>query len=159
MQQSTSSINITQAGGDATFKYGKFHLNGRVLFQSAINNKDLMPMPGFVGRANVYFQSKVFKDAAEVQAGVKAYYFSKFASREFFPVLNEFVLPSATSGYSIGGKPMMDLYINLKVKTMMFFIEGQQINTTISGNKGFAAPYYPVADFRLNLGIVWYIFS
>ena len=41
---------------------------------------------------------------------------------------------------------------------MMFFIEGQQINTTISGNKGFAAPYYPVADFRLNLGIVWYIF-
>jgi hypothetical protein len=40
-------------------------------------------MPGFVGRANVYFQSKVFKDAAEVQAGVKAYYFSKFASREF----------------------------------------------------------------------------
>jgi hypothetical protein len=69
------------------------------------------------------------------------------------------VLPSATSGYSIGGKPMMDLYINLKVKTMMFFIEGQQINTTISGNKGFAAPYYPVADFRLNLGIVWYIFS
>lgn len=45
MQQSTSSINITQAGGDATFKYGKFHLNGRVLFQSAINNKDLMPMP------------------------------------------------------------------------------------------------------------------
>ena len=71
MQQSTSSINITQAGGDATFKYGKFHLNGRVLFQSAINNKDLMPMPGFVGRANVYFQSKVFKDAAEVQAGLK----------------------------------------------------------------------------------------
>lgn len=54
---------------------------------------------------------------------------------------------------------MMDLYINLKVKSMMFFIEGQQINTTISGNKGFAAPYYPVADFRLNLGIVWYIFS
>ncbi|WP_407491521.1 putative porin [Elizabethkingia meningoseptica] len=158
MQQSTSSVNITQAGGEATFKYNKFRLNGKVLFQSAINNKDLIPLPGFVGRANVYFQSKMFKDAAEIQAGVKAYYFSKFASREFFPVLNEFVLPGTTS-YSIGGQPIMDVYINLKVKTMMFFIEGQHINTTLMKNKSFAAPYYPVADFRLNLGIVWYIFS
>ncbi|MDN8751341.1 hypothetical protein Q0L76_14145, partial [Staphylococcus aureus] len=47
--QSTSGLNITQVGGDATLGFNKFHLNGRVLFQSAINNKDLLPMPNFVG--------------------------------------------------------------------------------------------------------------
>lgn len=157
-QQSATSLNISQIGGEATFSSGKFHLNPKVLFQSAIGNKDLLPMPNFVGRANLYWQSKAFKDAAEIQAGVKVYYFSKFASREFFPVLNEFILPSANS-YSIGGQPIADVYFNLKVKRMFFFIEAQHLNTTFMKNKSFTVPYYPIYDFRLNLGIVWYLFS
>ncbi|QBO57461.1 putative porin [Chryseobacterium salivictor] len=157
-QQSSSSVNISQIGGDATFSYGKFHLNPKVLFQSAINNKELLPMPNFVGRANLFYQTKAFKNAAEIQTGVKVYYFSKFASREFFPVLNEFILPNENS-YAIGGQPIADVYFNMKVKRMFFFIEAQHLNTTFMKNKSFTAPYYPLYDFRLNLGIVWYLFS
>ncbi|MBU4539374.1 MAG: putative porin [Weeksellaceae bacterium] len=157
-QQSASSLNISQIGGEATFSYGNFHLNPKVLFQSAIGNKDLLPMPNFVARANLFWQSKAFKNAAEIQAGVKVYYFTKFASREFFPVLNEFILPNANS-YSIGGQPIVDVYFNLKVKRMFFFIEAQHLDTTIMQNRSFTAPNYPIYDFRLNLGIVWYLFS
>lgn len=157
-QQSSASVNISQIGGEATFSYGKFHLNPKVLFQSAIGNKNLLPMPNFVGRANVFYQTKAFKNAAEIQTGVKAYYFSKFASRDFSPVLNEFILPNDNS-YSIGGQPIVDVYFNLKVKRMFFFIEAQHLNTTLMKNKSFTAPYYPLYDFRLNLGIVWYLFS
>lgn len=157
-QQSSSAVNISQIGGEATFSYGKFHLNPKVLFQSAIGNKELLPMPNFVGRANVFYQTKAFKNAAEIQTGIKAYYFSKFASRDFSPVLNEFILPNDNS-YSIGGQPMVDVYFNLKVKRMFFFIEAQHLNTTFMKNKSFTAPYYPLYDFRLNLGIVWYLFS
>ncbi len=157
-QQSSASVNISQIGGEATFSYGKFHLNPKVLFQSAIGNKNLLPMPNFVGRANVFYQTKAFKNAAEIQTGVKAYYFSKFASRDFSPILNEFILPNDNS-YSIGGQPIVDVYFNLKVKRMFFFIEAQHLNTTLMKNKSFTAPYYPLYDFRLNLGIVWYLFS
>ena len=157
-QQSSSAVNISQIGSEATFSYGKFHLNPKVLFQSAIGNKDLLPMPNFVGRANVFYQTKAFKNAAEIQTGVKAYYFSKFASRDFSPVLNEFILPNNTS-YSVGGQPIVDVYFNLKVKRMFFFIEAQHLNTTLMKNNSFTAPYYPLYDFRLNLGIVWYLFS
>ena len=157
-QQSSSSVNISQIGGEATFNYGKFHLNPKVLFQSTLGNNNLLPMPNFVGRANLYWQSKAFKDAAEIQAGIKMYYFSKFASREFSPILNEFILPNDQS-YSIGGQPIADVYFNLKVKRMFFFIEAQHLNTTFMKNKSFTAPYYPLYDFRLNLGIVWYLFS
>ena len=157
-QQSSSPVNISQIGGEATFSSGKFHLNPKVLFQSAIGNKNLLPMPNLVGRANLFYQTKAFKNAAEIQTGIKVYYFSKFASREFFPVLNEFILPNENS-YSIGGQPIADVYFNLKVKRMFFFIEAQHLNTTFMKNKSFTAPYYPVYDFRLNLGIVWYLFS
>ena len=157
-RQSDNSLNISQIGGDATFSYRKFHLNTRVQFQSALTNKELLPMPSFIGRANFFFQSKAFKNAAEIQAGIKVYYFSKFASREYFPILNEYILPTANS-FSIGGQPIADLYINMKVKKMFFFIEGQQIGTLISYNKAYAFPHYPVYDFRLNIGIVWYLFN
>lgn len=157
-RQSANSVNISQIGGDATFSYGKFHLNTRVQFQNALTNKELLPMPSFIGRANFFFQSKAFKNAAEIQAGLKVYYFSKFASREYFPILNEYILPSANS-FSIGGQPIADVYINMKVKRMFFFIEGQQIGTVISPNKSYAFPHYPVYDFRLNIGILWYLFN
>ncbi len=157
-KQSTSSVNISQIGGDATFSYGKFHLNTRLQFQNVLTNKDLLPLPDFIGRANFFFQSKAFKNAAEIQTGIKVYYFSKFASREFFPVLNEYILPGNNS-FSIGGQPIADVYFNMKVKKMFFFIEGQQVGTFISHNKAYAFPSYPVYDFRLNLGIVWYLFN
>ncbi|UKB84327.1 putative porin [Chryseobacterium sp. MEBOG06] len=157
-KQSDNSLNISQIGGDATFSYGKFHLNTRLHFQNALTNKDLLPMPGFIGRANFFYQTQAFKKAAEIQAGLKVYYFSKFASRDYLPVLNEYILPDSNS-FSIGGQPIADLYINMKVKKMFFFIEGQQIGTFISNNKAYAFPHYPVYDFRLNIGIVWYMFN
>ncbi|SFB81136.1 putative porin [Kaistella jeonii] len=157
-RQSNASLNISQIGGEATFSYGKFHLNPKVLFQSAINNKNLLPMPNFIGRANLFYQTKAFKKAAEIQAGVKVYYFTKFASREYFPILNEFILLNSNS-YDIGGQPIADVYFNMKVKRMFFFIEAQHLNTTFMKNKSFTAPNYPIYDFRVNIGIVWYLFS
>ena len=157
-KQSDNSVNISQIGGDATFSFNKFHLNTRLHFQNTLTNKELLPLPGFVGRANFFYQTQAFKKAAEIQAGVKVYYFSKFASREYFPILNEYILPRADS-FSIGGQPIADVYINMKVKKMFFFIEGQQIGTVISNNKAYAFPHYPVYDFRLNIGIVWYLFN
>ena len=156
-QQSTSSVNISQIGGEATFTYRKFNFNVKVLVQNVLNNKDVLPLPEFIGRANVYYQSKIFKKAAEIQTGIKAYYFSKFASQQYFPILNEFILPSASS-HSIGGRPIADVYFNMKVKRMMIYAEAQHLNTTFMKNQSYAAPFYPVADFRLNLGLVWYLF-
>ncbi len=155
-KQSSETMNISQIGGEATVKYRKFNLNTKLLFQSALSQKELFPMPSFVGRVNLFYQTKAFKNAAEIQSGIKVYYFSKFNSRDYFPVLNEFVL--SNSGTSIGGQPIADAYFNMKVKRMMFFVEAQHFNTTFMKNKSFTAPNYPIYDFRLNLGIVWYIF-
>lgn len=156
--QSTAALNVSQIGGEATLKYNHFNFNTRLMFQSAISNKQLYPMPNFIGRVNVFYQNKAFKNAAEIQSGVRVYYFSKFASRDYLPVLNEFVLPGS-SAYSIGGQPIADAYFNMKVKRMFFFVEAQHFNTTFMKNKSYTAPYFPVSDFRLNLGIIWYIFS
>lgn len=155
-KQNDTAINISQIGGEATFSYRKFHLNGRLLWQNVLNDQEILPLPKIIARANLYYQNKIFKKAAELQTGLKAYYFSKVASREYFPILNEFILPS--SAHSIGGKPIADFYVNLKVKRMMIYAEAQHFNTSFMKNQSYAAPFYPIADFRLNLGLVWYLF-
>lgn len=156
-QQSGTSLNISQIGGSADFSYRKFHLDTKLLFQSHLTNKDLYPVPNVVARANVYWQSKAFKDAAEIMTGLKIYYFTKFASRDYSPVLNEFILPNSAA-YSIGGQPIADAYFNLRVKTMQVFVEAQNFTTTFMKNKSYTAPYYPIYDFRLNIGILWNLF-
>ncbi|MBO6200326.1 MAG: hypothetical protein J6N74_01745, partial [Chryseobacterium sp.] len=156
-QQSSSSLNISQIGGESTVKYGKFNLNGKVLFQKALSSQDLLPMPDFIGRINLFYQAPAFKKAAEVQVGVKLYYFTKFDSREYSPIVNDYILPG-TNSYAIGGQPIADVYFNMRVKRMFFYIEGQHINQTFMQNKSFTSPNYPIYDFRLNLGVVWYLF-
>lgn len=157
-QQSEAPVNILQLGGDATFSYKKFNLNTRLQFQNTLSNKALFPAPDMVARASLYYQSKAFKDAAEIQTGIKAYYFSKFDSRQYFPVLNEFILPGSTP-FTIGNQPIIDAYFNMKVKRFFVFVEGQHLNTLITKNKTYTAPLNPYSDFRLNIGIVWYLIN
>lgn len=155
--QSGESLNITQLGGEATLSRGKFHLNAKVIFQKNLSAEELFPSPDLIARANLYFKSPAFKNAAQIMTGIKAYYFSSFDSRVYSPVLNEFMLPGS-SGYSIGGEPIVDVYFNMKVKTMQFYIEGQNLTASFMQNRSYTAPYYPIYDFRLNIGILWNLF-
>ncbi|MEC5394225.1 putative porin [Bergeyella sp. RCAD1439] len=156
-RQSPSSVNVSQVGGEAAVGYRKFHLHAKVQLQSVLNHKSLYPMPQVLARVNGYWQGKAFKDAAEIMTGLKVYYFSRFDSRDFSPVLNEFILPNSRA-YAIGGQPIVDAYFNLRVKTMQIYLEGQNLTAAVMQNRSYTAPYYPLYDFRLNIGIVWQLF-
>ncbi|MDL1913550.1 MAG: hypothetical protein FDW93_03375 [Bergeyella sp.] len=155
--QTKTALNIVQTGGESTFNFGKFHLNLRTQFQYNLTQREVYPVPNFIGRSNFFWQSKLFDRAAEIITGVRLYYFSRFSSREYSPVLNEFILPSA-KGYEIGGQPIADFYVNLRVKTFQVYLDLQNFSTTFMKNRSYTAPYYPFYDFRVNIGIYWNLF-
>lgn len=157
-KQLSSSVNIMQIELQNSFQYKKFHLETRLAYQKVTNNEEFLPLPEFVGRATLYYQSKAFKNNSEIQLGLNAYYFTKFKSREFFPVTNEFKLQSDT-GYKIGEYPILDLFFHFKVKRMLIILEGQHFNSGFTGYDFYSTPGNPYIDFRLNVGILWYIFT
>jgi hypothetical protein len=157
-KQSSDPVSISQISGESTFKYGSFYFSPQVFIQNNLSGKEVMPLPQFIARANLYYLSRAFNNKVEIQAGMKIYYFSKFNSREYSPILNDYILPG-TNSFAIGGQPIADAYFNFKVKKMFFFVEGQHFTTLLSPNKVYTAPHYPYFDFRLNMGIVWYLFS
>ncbi len=158
-QQSGSPVNIVQVGLQNSFQYKKFHLETNLAYQKVTSNQDILPLPEFVGRATLYYQSKAFKNNAEFQFGVNTYYFSKFKSGEFFPVTNEFNMQSGTSNYNIGEYPVLDIFLHFKIKRMLIILEGQHFNSSFTGYDYYSAPINPYTDFRLNIGILWYIFT
>ena len=158
-KQSSSSVDLVQVGIKNTFQYKKFHLETHLAYQNVTSNKQLLPLPDFIGRATVYYQSKAFKNNAEFQLGLNAYYFTKFQSRIFLPVTNEFRLQSKSENYNIGEYPVLDLFLHFKVKRMLIILEGQHFNSSFSGYKFYSSPLNPYTDFRLNVGILWYIFT
>ncbi|WP_128330340.1 putative porin [Apibacter sp. HY039] len=158
-QQSGASVNIVQIGLQNSFQFKKFHLETHLAYQKVTNNSQILPLPEFVGRATFYYQSKAFKNHAEYQLGLNAYYFSKFKSRIFFPVTNEFRLQSSTENYNIGEYPVFDIFLQFKVKRMMIILEGQHFNSSLTGYDFYSTPLNPYTDFRLNVGVLWYIFT
>lgn len=156
-KQLDSSLNILQIGMASLAKYHDFNLESKLLFQNVLTNKSYYPSPQWVARLNLYYQSKMFKKAAEIQTGLKGYWFSRFASRDYSPVWNDFSLPTSSS-YSIGGNPILDAYFNMKVKRMLIYFEGQNVSALLMKNRNYTVPYYPISDFRINIGLVWYLF-
>jgi hypothetical protein len=115
-----------------------------------------LPIPDFIGRVNVYYQAPAFKKAATIQAGMKFIISQNLHPETFLQFLMSIFCREPT---------LIPLVVadcrclfNMKVKRMFFYVEGQHINQTFMQNKSFTAPDYPIYDFRLNLGVVWYLF-
>lgn len=155
--QSSEGVNVLKIGGAWAAGWRKFHGDFLVQYQGVPRAQDLLPLPQILARANVYYQSKVFQNHAEIMTGLKGVFYSRFDSRRFFPVLNEFVL-AGNQGFAIGNTPMVDAYFSIKVKRMFIFLEGQNLLSTLNIPM-YAAPSYPVPDFRLNMGLVWYLLN
>ncbi len=139
--------------------YNKFHVDTELIFQNVNTNATELPLPNFDGRMNIYYKSLMFRNAANVQIGLKARYFTQFKSREYFPIINEFKLQEAGQEIKIGGYPILDFYYNMRVKTMQIYLEAQHFNALFGKRNYFATPNIPMFDFRLNIGLVWYLFT
>lgn len=155
--QAEVPVRISQIYAEGLFSYRKFHLDTKVSFQQSLSGKDYLPLPQLIARANVYYESDLFNKAMRLRAGIKAWYYSEYRSRVYIPQLNEFGLAGGTA-YAIGNYPVLDVYANAKVKTMVFLIEAQNVGASFMRNRLFAAPYFPGYDFRLNIGLQWRLF-
>lgn len=161
-KQLNSNLNLFQIKAQNTISYKKFHLNTAVEFQKVSENAQYLPLPDFIGRVSLYWQSKVFDNKAEMQIGLTGNYFTKFESRSFFPVINEFMLQREDTPFGIqkiGGFPILDFFLNIKVDRMQIFLRADHFNALWGENNYYSAPYTPFRDFKIQIGVKWYLFT
>lgn len=161
-KQFDGNISLFQIRANNLLSYRKFHLRTTVEYQKVTQNEAFLPLPDLMARASIYWQGKMFNEKAEVQVGFNGNYFTEFESREFFPVINEFMLQRSSTEngiQKIGGYPVLDFFINIKVDRMRIYLRADHFNTMFGENNYYSAPNVPFRDFKLQFGVKWYLFT
>jgi hypothetical protein len=91
-----------------------------------------------------------------MQIGFELFYNSAFYSNAYMPVLGEFYIQSQRM---YGGYPMVDFFLNMKIKIVNAFFKIEHLNSGFSGNNYMLTPHYAMAPRTFKFGVSWKLFN
>ena len=154
--QEGNSVTYIKVKYNKEFKVGNFALNNTVMYQQVDQTNDVLNVPQLVTRNTLYFSKDVFDRAMHLQTGVTFKYFTSYNMDAYNPLLGEFYIQNREE---LGGYPLLDFFINAKVKQTKLFLKAEHFNSSFSGFDFYSAPNYPYRDFVIRFGLVWNFFS
>ncbi|PIB30510.1 hypothetical protein BFP77_04500 [Maribacter sp. 4U21] len=154
--QNSESISYLKIKYAKELRLGKFALNNTVMYQSVGQDENVLNVPQLTTRNTVYFSSDVFKKAMFLQTGITFKYFTSYNMDAYNPLLGEFYVQNTEE---LGGFPLLDFFINARIKQTRIFLKAEHFNSSFSGYNFYAAPNYPYRDFVIRFGLVWNFFS
>ncbi len=154
--QEAGSVNILKVKYSKEFRYRKWALNNTVMYQQVSQSNQVLNLPELVTRNTLYFSDDVFRKAMYIQTGVTFKYFTSYNMDAYNPLLAEFYVQNREE---LGGFPMLDFFINAKVRQTRIYLKAEHFNSSFTGNTFYAAPNYPYRDFVIRFGLVWNFFS
>ncbi|MFC4817711.1 putative porin [Flavobacterium sp. GCM10023249] len=155
-KQYGKTIGYLSVKAQKEFKFGKFGLDNTVLFQQVTQEDPILNVPKFVTRNTFYFSDHVFKKAMLLQTGITFQYFTAYHANSYNPLLSEFYVQNTEK---IGSFPLMDFFVNARVRQTRIFLKAEHFNSSFTGNKFYSAPNYPYKDFVIRFGLVWNFFQ
>lgn len=153
--QSSETLNHLKVTAQKDIRYGKFGLNASVTFQQVSGAEDVLNVPEILTRGSLYFTDRVFKNALLLQTGFNVKYFTEYNMDGYDPILSEFYVQN---DQQLGAFPLIDFFINVKVRQTRIFLKAEHFNSSFTGNDFFSAPGYPYRDFNVRFGLVWNFF-
>lgn len=154
--QEDNSVNYLKLKYTKEFRYKKWALANTLMYQNVSQTNQVLNVPEFVTRNTLYFSTDVFKRAMFLQTGITFKYFSKYNMDAYNPLLAEFYTQNREE---LGGFPMLDFFINARVKSARIYLKAEHFNSSFMENNFYAAPNYPYRDFVIRFGLVWNFFS
>ncbi len=154
--QEQETINHLRVKYYKEFTWKKWALANTVLFQDVTQNQQVLNVPQLTTRNSLYFSSDVFRKAMFLQTGVTFKYFSSYNMNAYHPLLGEFYIQNQEE---FGGFPLLDFFINAKVKQTRIYLKAEHFNSLFSVPIYYSAPNYPYRDFVIRFGLVWNFFS
>ena len=153
---SQNVIKISKIKVNKDFSFGKFNLDNTLLFQKVAQDKEILNLPDLLARLSIYIEEKIFRNVLDIQTGFTAKYFSKFYSDEYNPLISTFHVQNKTK---IGGYPIIDFFLNAKIRQTRLFFIFEHINASLTGNKYFSTPNNPYRDTSFRFGLNWNLFN
>ncbi len=156
-KQYGKTINYLSINLSREFKWWKLALDNTILYQEVDQEDSVLNVPKITTRNSLYFTDYFFKKALFLQTGFTLNYFSKYYMNDYNPVITEAFVQTDRK---IGDFPMVDFFINARIRQTRIFLKAEHFNTMFSSDrKYFTAPNYPYRDFMIRFGLVWNFFQ
>ena len=155
-KQYDKTINYLSIKASREFKWWKLALDNTVLYQQVDQKDDILNVPQITTRNSLYFTNFFFKKALFLQTGFTLNYFTKYYMNDYNPVVTEAFVQTDRK---IGDFPMLDFFVNARIRQTRIFLKAEHFNTLFSPNKYYTAPNYPYRDFMIRFGLVWTFFQ
>jgi dGTP triphosphohydrolase len=154
--QYDKTINYLSVKASKEIKFWKLALDNAILYQAVDQADNIVNVPQITTRNTLYFSDYVFKRAMLIQTGFTFQYFTKYYGNDYNPLIGEFYVQNEKK---IGDFPMVDFFINARVRQTRLFLKAEHFNSAMTGNNFYSAPNYPYRDFMIRFGLVWNFFK
>ena len=156
-KQYDKTINYLSINISREFKWWKLALDNTILYQEVDQENSVLNVPKITTRNSLYYTDFLFKKALFLQTGFTLNYFSKYYMNDYNPVVTEAFVQTDRK---IGDFPMIDFFINARIRQTRIFLKAEHFNTMFSSEKKYyTAPNYPYRDFMIRFGLVWNFFQ
>ena len=154
-KQYKGKIPVVSAFLKKDFTFYNWHLNNKIIYQS-VPDSSVIRLPEFVFEHSLYYENDVFKGAMRLQVGGSIYFVSEYFANAYMPATAQFYLQDKKK---YGNYPFIDLFINVKIKTVRIFLKIDHLNNGWMGNNYMLTPNYPMNDRAFKLGVSWRFFD
>lgn len=154
--QFAGTINYLSLKLAKEFKYRKWALDNTFLYQKVTQSDAVLNVPELTLRNTLYYSDYVFKRAMFLQTGITVNYYTNYLADNYNPILGEFFIQKTKE---IGGFPMLDFFVNARVKQTRIYLKAEHFNSSFTGNTYYSAPNIPYHDFMIRFGLVWNFFQ
>ncbi len=113
-------------------------------------HKEILPLPQVSIESDLSLHFRIAKTLS-VQAGVAAYYHTRYYTPTYQPATQQFALQER---YKCGNYPLLNGYVNCNLKRIKFFLTAHNMLENFINNDMFLMPFYPVQTRRIEYGLI-----
>ena len=156
LNQASFNIDLLKLKYNKKFTFGKFSMDNTLLLQKVKQKEYVLNLPKYIFRNSFYISEKIFNNVLEIQSGFNFKIFSKFFADEYNPVISTF---HTQNEKKIGEYPIVDFFLNAKIRQTRLFFIFEHINSSLTGNKFYYTPSMPYRDSGFRFGLNWNLFN
>lgn len=145
--QHAGSVQVLCARLRQGLRAGILHWDNRVTFQTTGDDR-VIPLPAVAVYSNLYIKFRVA--TLFVQLGVDCDYYTRYYAPRYQPATATFAVQHDTK---LGNYPFMNLYANMKLSKVRFYVLFSHINQGWFSRDYFSMPDYPLNPRRFQLGL------
>ena len=154
-RQFKGTVNVISVNLKKDISFFNWHLNNKVTYQQ-VPDSSVIRVPQFILQHALFYENNLFKKAMRIQIGFELFYNTSFYANAYMPATGQFYMQNDRK---YGAYPMLDFFLNMKIKVVNAFFKIEHLNSGFSGNGYMLTPHYVMAPRTFQLGVSWKLFD